>query len=339
MRSYRTIPGGVGHSLTLLRVFLVASALILTAGAFVLADRLTVTVRQQAIDSEVTSADVFASAVLSPTVVRGDRLVTRASVVVRLGRNIKVPPGVRSLNAWSRNGTLIFTNVRTQRIGKRLPMDDGLRRFFHDNRPFGTLIDLTKDEDERATANGRAGHPRLIDTYVPIRGASGRVIGGYEAYVEADHLDAVIAAGNRTIWWTVGVVFGSLYAALALLVRGASNRMRGQAETLRARSAELQESYALLERSSLDTIETLNATVEAKDPYTAGHSHRVRAMSLLLGREMGLSPARLELLGAAALFHDVGKIGVPDAVLTKPAALTREEFEIVKQHAARGADI
>ena len=217
-------------------------------------------------------------------------------------------------------------------------MDDGLRRFFRDNESFGTLIDLRKDEDERATANGRTGHPRLLDTYVPIRG-TGRVIGGYEVYVEADHLDAVIAAGNRTIWWTVGLVFGSLYAALALLVRGASKRMRSQTDALEARSAELQESYALLEQSSLDTIKTLNATVEARDPYTAGHSHRVRAISLLLGRELGLSPERLELLGAAALFHDVGKIGVPDAILTKPAALTREEFEIVKQHATRGADI
>ena len=112
MRWYRTIPSGMARSLTLLRLFLIASAVILTAGAFVLVDRLTVKVRQQAIDSEVTSADIFASAVLSPTVVRGDRLVTRSSVVVRVGRDIKVPPSVRSLNAWSRNGTLVFTTSR-----------------------------------------------------------------------------------------------------------------------------------------------------------------------------------------------------------------------------------
>jgi len=122
-------------------------------------------------------------------------------------------------------------------------------------------------------------------------------------------------------------------------VSGASRRLRSQAAALRRHADDLQASYRLLEQSSLETIRTLNATVEAKDPYTAGHSHRVRAVSLLLGRRFGLSEDRLELLGAGALFHDVGKIGVPDAILTKPAVLSPAEFEIVKQHSERGAEI
>lgn len=339
MRWHRTIPSGAGRSLTLLRVFMLTSALILAAGAFVLVDRLTVTLRQQAIDGEVSSAAIFASTVLSPALVHGDRLDAASNAVSRLDRPLTIPAGVRSLNAWSHNGTLVFTNVGTRRIGKRFPLDDGLRRFFRDNTAFGTQIDLRKDADERATANGRPGHPRLLDTYVPIRGASGRTIGAFEVYVEADHVDAVIASGHRAIWFTVGAVFAALFVAIVFIVRSASGRLQVQTDALRAGSAELKESYAKLEQSSLETIQTLNATVEAKDPYTAGHSHRVRAMSLLIGRELGLASDRLELLGAAALFHDVGKIGVPDAILTKPSSLTREEFEIVKQHANRGAEI
>ena len=90
------------------------------------------------------------------------------------------------------------------------------------------------------------------------------------------------------IWSTVAVVFGSLFVALALLVRGASRRLQSQSRDLVQSSEALRASYQALEQSSLETIETLNATVEAKDPYTAGHSHRVRAMSLLIGREHGL---------------------------------------------------
>ncbi len=326
------------RSVTLLRLFLVASGVILATGAFILTNLLTTTLRKQALESEVESASLLASAVLAPTVVRGNGVVATPAAV-RIAQTIRVPINVRSLNAWSRDGTLIFTNVAPHRIGHRLKMDDGLRRFFRIDRPFANVIDLRSDDDERATANGRSGHPRLIDTYAPIIGASGHTVGAYEVYVESDHLDGVVARGTRDLWLAVLAVFGSLYAALSLLVRSASKRMRRQTAALTSRSAELQQSYALLERSSLETIETLNATVEAKDPYTAGHSHRVHAMSLLIGRELGLSPQRLELLGTAALFHDVGKIGVPDAILTKPAALTREEFEIVKQHAARGAEI
>jgi len=331
--------GGVGRRVTLLGLFLGASAVILAAGAFVLADRLTSTVRQQAIDGEVASANIFVSAVVSPMLVRGDRLLVASGAGLGAGRAIRVPESVRSLNAWSRDGRLVFTNVDTSRIGKRFPMDDGLRRFFDTNDAYGSLIDLRKDDDERATANARPGHQRLLDTYGPIVGASGRTIGSYEVYVESDHLEAVVAKGSRTIWLTLAAVFASLFVALALLVRGASRRLQAQARDLRRSSGELQQSYRLLEQSALETIETLNATVEAKDPYTAGHSQRVRDLSLLVGREIGLSEERLEMLATSALFHDVGKIGVPDAILAKPAKLSPDEFEIVKQHAARGAEI
>jgi putative nucleotidyltransferase with HDIG domain len=339
MASPGSIVGRLGRRLTLLGAFLAASAVILSAGAFVLADRLTTTLRQQAIDGEVASANRFVSAVVSPRLVRGDRLVIARNGVVGAGGSIRLPESVRSINAWSRDGRLVFTNVAVGRTGKRIPMDDGLKRFFETDASYGELIDLRSDDDERATANARPGHERLLDTYVPIAGASGRTIGSYEVYVESDHLDAVVASGARTIWLTVGVVFGLLFLALALLVRGASRRLRTQASDLRRSSDDLRESYRLLEQSSLETIEALNATVEAKDPYTAGHSQRVRDLSLAIGRELGLPGDRLEMLAASALFHDVGKIGVPDAILAKPSRLSREEFEIVKEHAARGAEI
>jgi putative nucleotidyltransferase with HDIG domain len=86
-------------------------------------------------------------------------------------------------------------------------------------------------------------------------------------------------------------------------------------------------------------VESLNATVDAKDPYTAGHSQRVQRIALALGEELGLDPARLDAVRFAGLFHDIGKIGVPDAILTKPARLSEEEFDVVKRHPEDGARI
>ena len=70
-------------------------------------------------------------------------------------------------------------------------------------------------------------------------------------------------------------------------------------------------------------MESLSATVDARDAYTAGHSRRVQQLALAIGRELGLSQAELDLLGHAALFHDIGKLAVPDAILLKPAVLTK----------------
>jgi HD-GYP domain-containing protein (c-di-GMP phosphodiesterase class II) len=82
------------------------------------------------------------------------------------------------------------------------------------------------------------------------------------------------------IWIAILAVFAVLYGALALLVRNASSILRRQATTLQARSRELMDSYRRLEESSLEAIESLNATVDAKDPYTAGHSARVQRIAL-----------------------------------------------------------
>jgi putative nucleotidyltransferase with HDIG domain len=79
--------------------------------------------------------------------------------------------------------------------------------------------------------------------------------------------------------------------------------------------------------------------VDARDAYTAGHSRRVQQLALAVGRELNLSREELELLGHAALFHDIGKLGIPDAILLKPSALTDEEWVIMASHAAEGASI
>lgn len=102
---------------------------------------------------------------------------------------------------------------------------------------------------------------------------------------------------------------------------------------------ELMKSKEELEKAYLDTIKTLRYTVEAKDKYTRGHSDRVSAYSVLIGKYMGLSPEDLKILEIGGLFHDIGKIGVPDAVLLKEGKLTDEEYSEIKNHPSIGKHI
>jgi putative nucleotidyltransferase with HDIG domain len=84
-------------------------------------------------------------------------------------------------------------------------------------------------------------------------------------------------------------------------------------------------------------MEALSAQVDARDAYTAGHSRRVRRLAIAIGEELGLGPAELDPLAQAALFHDIGKLAIPDEILLKPAALTDEEWTLMRAHSSEGA--
>lgn len=113
-------------------------------------------------------------------------------------------------------------------------------------------------------------------------------------------------------------------------------------DILAASMAELLENgrlYDRLQQQSVQTIAALAAAIDARDPYTLGHSEQVTRYAVRLAETLGYVPAWVERVRYAALLHDVGKIGVPDAVLLKPSSLTSAEFEIMKRHAAIGAAI
>lgn len=102
---------------------------------------------------------------------------------------------------------------------------------------------------------------------------------------------------------------------------------------------ELKDTYDKLERSYMESIQTLRYTVEAKDSYTRGHSDRVSEYSVLIGKYMGLPEEDLNALRIGGLFHDVGKIGVPDSILLKTDKLTDDEYSEIKNHPTIGAHI
>jgi putative nucleotidyltransferase with HDIG domain len=101
---------------------------------------------------------------------------------------------------------------------------------------------------------------------------------------------------------------------------------------LMAAEAETQSAY-------LGAIRALAAALDARDPYTAGHSERVSALSVLIARQLSLSEAEVDIIRLGALLHDIGKIGVADHILRKPGALSADEFEQIRRHPGLGARI
>jgi len=329
----RRLQDSVARSVTLLRVFLVASAAILIAGAVALGGMLTRAVDRQALGDERAGIVQYVGSVVTPELVHDNQLHMTNAAAATLERGMRVRGDLLSVKVWRPDGLLVWTTLDKSRIGKHFTVSDDLKETLESGVAHGSVEDLAEAKaGSEESAERLTGVKRALEVYAPITASDGRLLGAYEVYGRTDHLDAITSSNVHTIWFTVAGVFAALLVLLTVLVRGASRRLHRQTE-------ELRHSYRLLEESSLETIETLNATVEAKDPYTAGHSQRVRGIALAIGRQLELSRDRLENLGASALFHDVGKMGVPDAILTKAGKLDAAEFETIKQHAARGAEI
>jgi putative nucleotidyltransferase with HDIG domain len=215
-------------------------------------------------------------------------------------------------------------------------------------------------------------HPiEMIGTYSTIPELRWAVI--TQRSLEDARIDAGVAELTaEALRFVVGVMFASLLIGYLFAV-GITRPIRGLVESTRAISraefhervevrgaaeiSELAETFnsmaghieqyvdqlkaAAAENRELflGSIRMLAAAIDEKDPYTRGHSGRVAKYSIIIGDGLGLSAEDLDRLRIAALLHDVGKIGVDDRVLKKPGKLTDEEFEIMKQHTVKGANI
>ena len=212
-----------------------------------------------------------------------------------------------------------------------------------------------------------------------VTAAAGLVAGAVYFFVNTGLLSGAMALEGHDSWWRVWnerfswllphyVAFGAVASAIALAYEAiglyglavfvlplllmrktmaayightqrSSSKLREAAETIRSQNASLEQANRLLKERSTAAMESLSATVDARDAYTAGHSRRVQQLSLAIGRELGLSQAELDLLGHAALFHDIGKLAIPDAILLKPSDLTTDEWSLMQRHADEGARI
>jgi len=212
----------------------------------------------------------------------------------------------------------------------------------------------------------------MIGAYSTVRMAGGSTFG---VITMQDERKALASVGEmRSQTWMISLVFaffamliGSLaartMAAPLLRLSAAAEKIASGDLTTRVdagsiteigtlgrsfnlMSDKLEEHIARLARAAAEnrelfvgTVKALAAAIDGKDKYTRGHSERVARISVGIGRQLGLEAEELETLRISALLHDVGKIAIDDAILKKPAALTDEEFEVMKTHPQKGYKI
>jgi putative nucleotidyltransferase with HDIG domain len=110
-------------------------------------------------------------------------------------------------------------------------------------------------------------------------------------------------------------------------------------QVVRARTEMLRQAMEDLEHSYDITLEALGDALDLKDSETEGHSKRVTAYTIALARAMGISPSEIKVIARGAFLHDIGKMAIPDEILRKPAALTAEEQDVMREHCTRGFNI
>jgi putative nucleotidyltransferase with HDIG domain len=210
---------------------------------------------------------------------------------------------------------------------------------------------------------------QMLGTYAPTQKL------GWGVIVQRKTSDAyftVFEMRRQTIWWglllvVVCMVIGYLVAKaitypIDLLTRTARSiaqrdftqraeirshtEIDDLADTVNLMAEDIQRYISNLQRASeqnrqlfIDSIEMIAAAVDAKDPYTKGHSGRVSQFSVILARELGLPEQEVDKIRISATLHDVGKMGIEDRVLKKPGILTNEEFDIMKRHTVMGHEI
>ena len=167
----------------------------------------------------------------------------------------------------------------------------------------------------------------LLTRYEPIFDSAGQCV----AYVGVDISMIGVSAYNRNFVTWIVALSSVFLVALALICVYSYVHVR-KADEFDESERRRKEQQSLFEQ----TTEALASAIDAKDPYTNGHSRRVAEYSLKIARAVGKSEKECEQMYFAALLHDVGKIGVPSYIINKKGRLTDEEFEQIKRHSVLG---
>ena len=202
------------------------------------------------------------------------------------------------MKIWQPNGRLAWTNLDRERIGHNFKLEGPLETAIDDNRATSSFVSTSNSSEEDDFEAG-LGYPSLLQVYAPIPGSKpGEVIGAYEIYANPASVTALIGSRRRMIWLTVAAVFAALWGA----------RSRCSCAAARAR---LVESNRLLEESALEAVASLNETVDAKDPYTAGHSLRVQRIAVESARRWASTGTSSRRCVSPACFMTSGRSECP----------------------------
>lgn len=223
-----------------------------------------------------------------------------------------VPVGIFKLH----KGSFIYSNWNWDAQVMRSPGEShhaALLRSLHPEDRDNILERLSEFEDREETFTLNY---RLVDDEGQMRYYEARGVPVYDDDGQLEHM----------LGFTIDVTESSL-AHVAL--QDSFNKMEEVNERLEFAIQDLEDNFEAMVHSWVKAV-------EAKDPYTAGHSERVMSYSVRIGQELGLDAPTLRILEMGTLVHDLGKIGIPDDILLKPSRLTDDEFEVIKAHPVIG---
>lgn len=241
---------------------------------------------------------------------------------------------VKRIKIWDRTGRVIYSDEASL-TGRKFKIGSDLDTAFNG---YVTADFVPLNEEEQKTESNLA--PRLLEVYVPIFANNQKtVIGAFELYISDRVLVSQIKNNRLITLLIITSGLALLYISLIGVFRKASRTIHTQSREIYKLSSYLDEALSWQEKSYVGIIKALLTALDAKDSYTAGHSTRVTGYSLKIGRAMELTPERLKILEEAALFHDIGKIGIPEQVLNKPAKFSEAERIVIQSHSTIGYDI
>ena len=249
-------------------------------------------------------------------------------------KNYFISEDIVRVKIWNKKGMIIYSDEH-ELIGKTFKIENDLKEAFE-----GKLEAEIKELDKDENIYEKRQYDKLIEIYVPLyKKGLKNPVGAYEAYLATNKLDNTLAKDRNIIimYTTFGLIF--LYITLIWFFREAFNRIRKQTIKLRDLNIRLEDSLLTLKESYYDTVKVLTLAVDAKDHYTAGHSIRVADISVAIAREMRMKRKRVETIERAALFHDIGKIGIPGNILNKTGKLKDSEWTEMKRHPVVGYKI
>jgi len=175
------------------------------------------------------------------------------------------------------------------------------------------------------SAPHQAAGESLVTAYVPLAGPSGRYVAVAAVDVSVGQIEAQAGEETNFVVASTLIACGVIFISLLTLAAAAQR--------------ELNRSSRAAETTFLQTMQGIATIVDQRDPYTAGHSHRVAEYSVAIANELNLSKVLIERVRWSALLHDLGKIGIPDAVLLKPGPFSELEREIINHHPSIARDI
>jgi putative nucleotidyltransferase with HDIG domain len=212
---------------------------------------------------------------------------------------------------------------------------DGTIRFSYEKSELGQKVNSANEADWRTAAGGGVDISRpgahMLQLWMPIT-EDGKPIG--VASIRRDISLEEKQAQRIQLMLLAIIVFGAIVLFFAL-----RQVFLRSARVIARQHAEVASLLERVERTYDESLKALTSALDYRDNETQGHSLRVTSYALLLGRRMGLSEEQLDHLARGALLHDVGKIGVPDAILLKPGKLDEQEWAIMRSHVQLGFDM